>query len=304
MYKIFALSDSELSAARAKFSLNEIAQAVSISVLITSVYYYWFAVADRNYLFLYGNFGWGPFHSMTAGRYWMTGLVLSAFITLLYTLFNLLLRLIFLLQKKNYSLPSWKHVWLISQPAIAAGIPLIIMNVNYPVMPFSITLMCITAASAGLGLGLYTSEMFIRDAKKFFIVSLDSLALVPPLILIPALGLPAKGILTMTPAIALSSGSVIFSCLWLIVITFVYKRKGITTGRRYEILLSGCFYTYLVLPMLHYLFATPPGRPYITTSDNFFPDSFYLKILTWAVVFLIVFFISKFRAKILIPNHK
>ncbi len=303
MHKVFTLSNSELSASRAKFRLNEIVQAILVSILITAVYYYWFAIADRDYLFLYGHFGWGPFHSITAGRYWMTGLVLSSFIALFYTLFNLLLRLIFLVMKKNYSLPSWKHIWLISQPAIVAGVPLIIMNVSYPVMPFSITLMCITAASAGLGLGLYTSEMFMRDAKKFLIISLDGLGLVPPLILIPALGLPAKGILTMPLAIVLSSGSVIFSFAWLMSISFVYKRRGIIPGRGYEILLFACFYSYLVLPMLHYLFATPPGRPYITASDNFFPDSFYLKILTWTVVFLTVFFISKLRAKILISNH-
>lgn len=303
MYKIFTFSNSELSASRAKFSLNEITQAVLVSILITSAYYYWFSAADRNYLFLYGHFGWGPFHSITAGRYWMTALVLSAFIALLYIAFNLLLRLIFLMLKKNYNLPSWKRVWLMSQPAIAAGIPLIIMNVNHPVMPLSITVKCVIAASAGLGLGLYTSEMFMRDAKKFLIISLAGTALVPPLMLVRALELPSKGILTMQSAILISTGSILLSVLFLIIVTFIYRSKNIKPGKSYEIALSGLFYAYLVLPMLHYLFATPPGRPYITSSDNFFPDSFYLKILTWAVVFLIAYLTGKLRANLLILNH-
>jgi hypothetical protein len=177
------------------------------------------------------------------------------------------------------------------------------MNVNSPVMPFSIAIACVFAASAGLAIGLYSAEIFLSDTKKFFIIGIDGFALVPPLILILALGLPSKGILKMPVAIAISSVSVIFSLGWLLIITFLYKWKNITPAKGYEILISGLYFSYLVLPMVHYLFSTPPGNPYITSSDNFFPDSFYLKILTWVTVLLIIFLASRFRTKFLSLKH-
>jgi hypothetical protein len=283
-------------------SRNELVQAIILSAVMTAVYYYWFAVADRNYLFLYKHYGWGPFHPMTTGRYWMTGLVLSSFITLLYTIINLFNCQNAMVDDINYSRSSWKHVWLLCMPVVIVVIPLIVMNVNSPVMPLSIAIACVIAASAGLAIGLHTAGIFLSDVKKFFVISIDGFALVPPLILMLSLELPAKGVLNMSyqTAIGIALVSIAVSFLGLFLISCIFKWRRITPGKGYEIFISGLFFSYLVLPMVHFLFATPPGRPYITTSDNFFPDSFHLKILTWLTAAVITAAAVKFRKKILI----
>lgn len=279
------------------FTLNEVIQAIAISSIIITVYYFWFAIADRSYLFLYGHFGWGPFHTMTAGRYWMTGFVLSAFITIIYALFNLIILKTFSVLGRTYKIPSWIHIWLICQPVIATGILIITMNLNSPVMPLDITIMCILAMSAGLAVGFYNSEILMTDAKRFFVISLNGLGLVPVLLLIRVLELPSREIMSVTNAIAICAGSIIFSLLWLIIVSIIFIRKKINSIKSYEILLSGFLISYLLLPIMHYLFATPPGRPYITASDNFFPDSFYLKIGTWIIAAILAFAAVEFRKR-------
>jgi hypothetical protein len=293
-----------LKARHIKISLNEFAQGIIISAAVIAVYHYWFAIADRNYLFLYEHFGWGPFHHITSGRYWMTGLILSSFITLFYIIYNFTIIPKNLIPGKNYQLPLWIHVWLVSQPALIAGIPLIVMNFNTPVIPAGITIICVLVMSVGLALGLYMSDIFLHDVKKFFVLCIDGILLVPPLTLILALELPAKGVLNMTDAIAIviALGSVIISFIGLLITAYIFKRNKITPGKSYEILFAGLFIAYLLMPMAHFLFATSQGRPYITSSDNFFPDNNLLKIFTWLTAAVITSAIVKFRKKILIKK--
>ena len=55
--------------------------AVPVSLLVLSLFYYWFAVADRFFIFLYyHDMGsvvpdTSPFSPVTSSRYWMAGLV-------------------------------------------------------------------------------------------------------------------------------------------------------------------------------------------------------------------------------------
>ncbi|HRJ62455.1 MAG TPA: hypothetical protein PKZ99_14885, partial [Azospirillaceae bacterium] len=57
-------------------------EAALISLFILVVYYYWFAVANRYAIFLYGHTADGippaqPFDATTSSRYWMAGLVVA-----------------------------------------------------------------------------------------------------------------------------------------------------------------------------------------------------------------------------------
>ena len=283
-----------------EFSLKDAVYSVIISIVIAGVFYYWFAAAERNYLFLYGHYGWRPFHRMTLGRYWMTGLVLSCFITFTYTAVNYILLYSAGFLKKSYRIPSWKAVWFLSQPVVLAGIP-VILNLNSPVIPADIIIICVTVISSGLALGLYCADILLHSIKKFIILSLDGIMLLPSLILMLSLELPAKGVLNMTytAAIVIALGGIAVSFSGLIINSYFFKRKKITPGKNHEIILFSFFYAYIILPMAHYLFAAPPGNPYITTSDNFFPDNNMLKLFTWILVSFITFIVYRLRNKIL-----
>ncbi len=67
--------------------------AALIDLFVLGLFYYWFAVADRCAVLLYGHIAAGirgaqPFDEMTRGRYWMAGLVAAGAVTVLYTAAN------------------------------------------------------------------------------------------------------------------------------------------------------------------------------------------------------------------------
>jgi len=71
-----------------------LAEGALISVFILGLFYYWYALADRYAVFLYGHVaspgdpGAQPFDEMTASRYWMCGLVACGAVLILYAAAN------------------------------------------------------------------------------------------------------------------------------------------------------------------------------------------------------------------------
>ena len=66
------------------FRCASLLHAVPISLFVLGISYYWFAVADRYAIFLYGHLGATPFDEVTSSRYWMGGLVAAGFVLLGY----------------------------------------------------------------------------------------------------------------------------------------------------------------------------------------------------------------------------
>jgi len=54
---------------------------------------------------------------------------------------------------------------------------------------------------------------------------------------------------------------------------------------------------YIGLPVLHYLFATPKGIPYITSADNFFADNMIIRLTSWILFIVIVFSADRLTKK-------
>jgi hypothetical protein len=68
-------------------------EATAITLFILGLFYYWFGVADRYAIFLYGHTAAGiqttqPFDAVTSNRYWMAGLVAAGTALALYTVVN------------------------------------------------------------------------------------------------------------------------------------------------------------------------------------------------------------------------
>src|SRR6056297_2081111 len=92
--------------------------ALPACLIILSLFYYWFVIADRNDVFLYyHNMGprvpdTSPFSFVTASRYWMSGLVASGFVLLIYFPINFVLFRV----RKIYFPPDWRKILLFSFP--------------------------------------------------------------------------------------------------------------------------------------------------------------------------------------------
>lgn len=79
--------------------------ALPVTALVLSLFYTWFAIADRYFVFLYyHDMGprypdTSPFSAITSSRYWMTGLVASGIVMVFYVLVNGLLGRLYLFSR-------------------------------------------------------------------------------------------------------------------------------------------------------------------------------------------------------------
>lgn len=113
--------------------------AIPIAGFIVGLFYYWFALANRCVIFLYGHMRATPFDRRTISRYWMAGLVASGMVMVLYTFWNWLLgRIASWHEAFDYQPPAWWRVWLVSALPVAVGIFVITTTVNQPTLPMNI----------------------------------------------------------------------------------------------------------------------------------------------------------------------
>ena len=111
--------------------------ALPVLAVMLALCAYWFAVADRYIVFLYyHDMGplvpdTSPFSVVTASRYWMSSLVASGAVMVLYTTASWLLGRF----SKSYRAPAWWRVWAFCVPALLIGVPAITMTANAPTLP-------------------------------------------------------------------------------------------------------------------------------------------------------------------------
>src|SRR5574341_351648 len=243
------------------------AHALPISLLILALFYYWFGVADRYAVFLYEHMGATPFDEVTASRYWMAGLVADGWVMVLYTAFNTAAGRLW---RERYIAPAWR-VWVVCAPFLAVGIPAITMTVNRPTLPVLNALECTAATLAGLIVAHMPGKLAAERPADLVWLAADGLALVPVLITLRVVELPRRGV-GITPLVAglVAAGSIIGGVIWLGLMTLARRRGHRLSPGAGAIFLAGLGESYILMPLAHHLFATPPGYPYITTASNFF----------------------------------
>jgi hypothetical protein len=245
-------------------------------MFILGLFTYWFGIADRYAVFLYGHTTTNippaqPFDAITSSRYWMAGLVAAGAVMVLYTAANWLHGLICRRRGRPCHTAVWWQVWLPSAIVLAIGIPAITMSVNSPTLPASLALACAAAAVLGLALALLPGRWAAERPFDLVWLATDGIGLMPVLLLLRAVELPAHGI-ALTPAAALSVaiGGTVVGALWLAIMSLLrrWRRKSIPAAG--SLFLAGIGLSYVLLPLIHHLLATPPGFRYISAASNFF----------------------------------
>jgi len=244
--------------------------AVPICLLVLGLFYFWFVVADRYVIFLYNHLGATPFDKVTQSRYWMTGLVASGVVMALYTISNWFFGRIAGLHFRQYHPPAWWCIWLAAAPILLVGIPLITMTQNHPRMPFLIAAQCTAVTLVGLTFALAPGSLAAQQSSELFWYICYGIGLLPELLLLRALELPSRGLITTSKADFLAFGGILISCMWLGVLSWLrtHSQKPLINGQ--TILIAGLSLSYVVLPLVHYLFFVPPRYRYISTGANFF----------------------------------
>ena len=267
----------------------EIIISIFVTVISLGIYFYLFGCADRKIVFLYEHLGLTPFDKMTIGRYWMTGLVLSGFLTILYLITRLILRFTIKLEKI-----SWRTIIKLSVIPLIVGVVLITMTLGEPKLTFLIAISSSSALIIGVSIGFSVVDDLIKDFSPTFIYLIFGLGLVPFLVLFRVLELPEKGILAMNISVLVIVSSIVGGFFWLLISYRIFK---FNRPRLTDVIKGTIAIGYIGLPLLHYLIATPKGIPYITSADNFFADNMILRITNWILLILIVFLVEKLTKK-------
>jgi hypothetical protein len=263
--------------------LSASVHALLVGAGVLGLFYYWFAVADRYHIFLYNHLDATPFDAITTSRYLMAGLVADGAVLVIYTLACWFAGRFVGMWRRTYRPPAWWRVWLCCLPLLLIGIPAITTTVNAPTLPLWLGLACAAVTCAGLALALMPGDLAARRPDQLLWIALAGAGLTPLLILVRAVELPAQGLLTWPAALALAAGGMAISVLWLAGLALVGRRWRRPLPSAAAILLAAGALTYLLLPLAHHLFFTPPAYRYITSGSNFFAFSPFVQSLCWVL---------------------
>jgi len=281
--------------------------AALICLFILGLFYYWFAVADRYAVFLYGHLNAAPFDVVTSGRYWMSGLVASGFVMIAYGVANWLLGRVGLWRKRSYCPLAWWRVWSLCVIPLAIGILVITMTYNRPTLPLSLALACVAATVVGLAFALMPGSWAAQRPVDLIWLIFDGMGLMPCLMLLLAVELPGRGVFmyfVKTPwpveievpvAFLIAAGSPLICIAWLGIVTLLRRWRHKESPTAVELYIAGLCLSYLLMPVVHHLFATPPGYRYISTSSNFFAFSISVQLAVFVVAALLAVGITRLR---------
>jgi hypothetical protein len=282
-----------------------LAAAVPISLFVLGLFTYWFAIADRYAIFLYGHSAPGipltqPFDAMTRSRYWMAGLVAAGAVMVIYTTVNWILGRTANRRGQDYRPSAWWRVWILCALPLAIGIPAITMTRNAPTLPLGLAASCVIATLTGLALALLPSERAARRSGDLTWLAADGIGMMPILLLLRSVELPGRGVsVTMSAAVLMAFGGLLAGIAWLGVMSGLraWRRKPTPTAG--ALLATGLCLSYLLLPLIHHLFATPPGWRYISTASNFFAFNPFLQLVVFAVAAGSAVAVTRLRARYL-----
>jgi hypothetical protein len=128
-------------------------------------------------------------------------------------------------------------------------------------------------------------QVVVEHPREFVWLAADGVGLVPLLLMGLALMLPSQGLLSWPQALAFLAFGLATTVIARFSIDLLRLRYSRSLADLRHVMIAGFCWTYLVLPLLHHLLATPPNYRYITTAANFFANSFILQAGIWLAVF-------------------
>ncbi len=264
-------------------------EAIVISIFILGLFYYWYGLANRYNVFLYGHTAVGipsaqPFDEMTSSRYWISGLVAAGAVMILYTTTNWLWGQVAAWHKKHFVPSTWWHVWLLGAIPIGLGIPAITMTVNSPTLPPTLAAACAVVTLLGLAVALLPGKWAAERPLELIWLIADGVGLMPVLLLLRAVELPSRGLaVNHTVAWLFAIGGFVVGAIWLVgmsILRIWWHKEMPSAG---ALILAGLGLSYVLMPLVHHMLATPPAYRYISTASNFFAFNLGIQFLAVGV---------------------
>lgn len=297
---------TERPVARAKPWLRSVLFAVPISVLVIILYYTWFAVRDRYAIFLYYHdmgvgFDTSPFGAVTVSRYWMTGLVASGAVMVLYLTANLVLgRLV-----KGYQASDWWRVWLCCTVPLVVAVPAIVMTVNSPTLPLLNAVQVVLALLVGLALAFRLGDLSASHPVGLFLLLVDGTGLVVLMSMLRAIEQIQRFLVRGYPGIIfVIIAGIVFSLVLMCVMALLYRwKRKLPIPSAVMWLVAAFDIHYLFLPLIHHLFvSTDEGSftdadyfTYISDMENYFSRNWLVQLGVWVAVVMVAVGVTRMR---------
>ncbi len=238
--------------------------------------YYWYAVADRYVVFLYGHVDSGrsssspatPFDAVTSSRYWMSGFVAAGAVSMIFLTAVVVAAAMARRRGLVWSPPARWRPWLWAALLVAPGVPLIVMTRNQPTLPPALALAVTAGTLLGLALALAPGPAAARGLGALAWWGLHGLVLAPAVLLWRVVELPERGIVSTDVARIVVLGSVLAAGLALLVLRAIRRRRRMPAPRATQVLAATLWWALLVVPLVHHLVFTPPEYRYISSAGN------------------------------------
>lgn len=283
----------------------EIAFALPIVALVTYLIYTWFAVSDRYFIFLYfhemgAGFDTTPFGWVTSSRYWMSGLVASGAVMVLYLAANLVLgRLL-----KAYRAPVWWRVWLLAAAPLLVIVPAIVTTVNDPVLPLANAAQLTAATLAGLAVAVALGEWAAARPLGLLLLLVDGFGVAALLMSLRVVEDLQSWLAQGDTGVVYRFAAVLVAGLGIMLaVTVFYAWRRREPPDALPVLAAGASIHYLFLPLYHHLFwSTDEGSwldpdyfGYISDAQNYFTRSILLQLGLWIAVALLILGLTRLR---------
>jgi hypothetical protein len=212
-----------------------------------------------------------------------------------YTIANWLLGRIASRRGLAHSPPVWWRVWALCAPALLIGIALITMTANRPTLPLANATACVVATLVGLALALMPGSLAAQRPRDLGWLALDGAGLMPALLLLRAIELPGRGLVSTPVAFLAAVGGTLAGAIWLGAVTGLRVLRHRSPPGAGALFVSGLCLSYLLMPLAHHLLATPRGYRYISTASNFFAFDASIQLMAFAVAAALALGITRLR---------
>lgn len=286
---------------------------IPIVAFVIYLFYTWFAVLDRYFIFLYfhdmgSGFDTTPFGWVTAGRYWMSGLVAGGAVMVPYIAINLVLGRVI----KAFRAPEWWHLWILYAGPLIIAIPAIVMTVNDPVLPLANAAQVTAVTLIGLALAVMLGQIAAKRPGAYILLMIDGFALTCLLSALTSLeDYPRWLARGSTGVVYRHLAVLIVGIVLLLVLTAFYWWRRAEIPETALCFIAAFNIHYLFLPLYHHLcwckdegsWTDPDYFAYIPSADNYFARSVLLQIGVWIAVALIAQGLTRLRLR-LVKQHK
>jgi len=128
----------------------------------------------------------------------------------------------------------------------------------------------------------------------------DGVGLMPSLLLLRAIELPGRGLVSVPIACLAAFGGTFAGVAWLGIMTGLrlWRRKSLPGAG--ALFVAGVCLSYLLMPLVHHLLFAPPEYRYISTSSNFFAFNVGVQFLIFFVAAVLAIGIARLRCDALL----